>query len=146
MRSGGVAGDARILGQFLRYRTYHGCAMSPSVQEASVAAWEDEAHVVENRRQYRAKFAAVVPMLGEVMDVRWPDAAFYLWAGTRGADDVFARELLAKANVAVLPGRYLGREVHGRNPGEGFVRIALVAGVDECVEAAGRIVAFCRAR
>lgn len=146
MRSGGVAGDARILRDFLRYRTYHGSAMGPTVQEASIVAWEDEAHVIENRRQYLAKFEAVVPMLSEVMDIRWPDAAFYLWAGTPGDDDVFARDLLAETNVAVLPGRYLGRHVRGVNPGAGFVRIALVASVAECVEAASRIVEFCRRR
>jgi N-succinyldiaminopimelate aminotransferase len=146
MRTGGVAGDRSILCEFLRYRTYHGSAMGPTVQEASIAAWQDEAHVVENRRLYRAKFEAVIPMLAGVMDVRWPDAAFYLWAGTHGPDDAFSRDLLAAANVAVLPGRYLGREVRGINPGAGFVRIALVAGLDECVEAAGRIVEFCRNR
>lgn len=146
MRSGGVAGDAAILREFLRYRTYHGCAMSPSIQEASIAAWQDEAHVVENRRLYKAKFDAVVAMLDGPMRVARPDAAFYLWAGTPGPDDRFARDLLAEANVAVLPGRYLGRDVHGRNPGEGFVRIALVAGLEECTEAAGRIADFCRNR
>ena len=144
MRSGGVAGDAAVLRDFLRYRTYNGSAMGPAVPDASVAAWNDEAHVIENRRQYRATFEAVIPILQPVMDIRWPDAAFYLWAGTPTRDDEFARDLLAAANVAVLPGRYLGREVRGVNPGEGFVRIALVAGVGPCTEAATRMAAFCR--
>lgn len=146
MRSGAVAGDARLLGEFLRYRTYHGCAMSPAVQEASVAAWGDETHVRDNRDQYRAKFAAVVPILAPVLDVPMPDAAFYLWVGTPIDDAIFARDLLAETNVAVLPGQFLGREAHGVNPGRGFVRLALVAGLDECVEAAKRIVDFMKAR
>lgn len=143
LRSGGVAGDAAILSSFLKYRTYHGSAMGPAVQEVSIAAWNDEAHVVENRRQYRATFEAVVPILEKRLGVRWPDAAFYLWAETPGPDDAFARGLLEATNVAVLPGRYLGREVRGLNPGAGFIRIALVAGVASSVEAAERIVAYC---
>lgn len=144
MRSGAVAGDARLLCQFLRYRTYHGCAMSPAVQEASIAAWNDETHVRENRQQYRAKFAAVMPVLAPVLGVRTPDAAFYLWAGTPGDDAAFARDLLAATNVAVLPGQYLARDARGVNPGRGYVRIALVADVTECLEAAHRIVHFVR--
>jgi N-succinyldiaminopimelate aminotransferase len=144
MRSGGVAGDARLLCEFLRYRTYHGCAMSPAVQEASIAAWNDETHVRENRQQYRAKFAAVIPVLAPVLAVREPDAAFYLWAGTPGDDAVFAHDLLAATNVTVLPGQYLARDARGMNPGRGHVRIALVADVDECLEAAHRIVNFVR--
>ncbi len=146
LRSGAVAGDARLLREFLRYRTYHGCAMSPAVQETSIAAWQDEAHVRENRDQYRAKFEALVPMLAPVLDVSTPDAGFYLWAGTRGDDTTFARELLSATNVAVLPGQYLGRDVDEVNPGRGFVRIALVPALDQCVEAARRIVAFCQSR
>jgi N-succinyldiaminopimelate aminotransferase len=152
MRSGFVAGDARILGQFLLYRTYHGSAMSPVVQAASVAAWGDEEHVEANRALYRAKFERVTPMLAEVLDVALPDAAFYLWAGVpspegeRTGDDIaFARGLLAQYNVAVLPGSLLARPAHGINPGAGRVRMALVAGVDECVEAAERIVSYCKA-
>jgi N-succinyldiaminopimelate aminotransferase len=145
LRSGGVAGDAALLAQFLLYRTYHGCAMSLPVQHASVAAWRDEAHVHENRALYRAKFAELTPMLATVLDVREPDAGFYLWAGVPGGDDeAFARALFAATHVTVLPGRYLGREAHGENPGRGFVRIALVPGLDDCVEAAQRIVEFCR--
>lgn len=144
MRSGAVAGDARLLCQFLRYRTYHGCAMSPAVQEASIAAWNDETHVRENRQQYRAKFAAVMPVLAPVLGVRTPNAAFYLWAGTPGDDAAFTRDLLAATNVAVLPGQYLARDVRGGNPGRGYVRIALVADVAECLEAAHRIVHFVR--
>ena len=147
MRSGFVAGDAALLKQFLLYRTYHGSAMSPVVQAASVAAWNDEAHVVENRNLYRAKFAQVTPLLAGVMDVALPDAGFYLWAGIAGGDDVaFALELLAQYNVAVLPGSLLARESGGINPGAGRVRMALVAGVDECLEAAQRIVSFIQAR
>lgn len=148
LRSGFVAGDADILKAFLLYRTYHGSAMSPVVQAASIAAWGDEAHVEDNRRQYREKFAAVTPLLAEVMDVRLPDAAFYLWAGVPAAwgasDTGFARELLAQYNVTVLPGSYLAREAGGVNPGRGRVRMALVADSAECVEAAGRIVQFIR--
>jgi N-succinyldiaminopimelate aminotransferase len=149
MRSGFVAGDAALLGQFLRYRTYHGGAMGPAVQQASLAAWRDEAHVVANRALYREKFARVVPMLAPVMGAWMPDAAFYLWARIperwQRDDAAFARDLLAATNVVVLPGRYLGREAHGINPGEGFVRMALVTPVDECVEAARRIVQFTHA-
>jgi N-succinyldiaminopimelate aminotransferase len=143
MRSGFVAGDAHILKQFLLYRTYHGSAMSGMVQAASVAAWDDEAHVVANREQYRQKFAAVTPLLEAVMDVRLPDAGFYLWAAVPGGDDVaFARDLLAQYNVTVLPGSYLAREAQGFNPGAGRIRMALVAETAECLEAAQRIVAF----
>jgi N-succinyldiaminopimelate aminotransferase len=143
MRSGFVAGDAGILKQFLLYRTYHGCAMSGMVQAASVAAWNDEAHVVANRDLYREKFAAITPMLAEVLDLRLPDAAFYLWASVPGGDDEgFARDLLAQYNVTVLPGSYLARRAHGHNPGAGRIRMALVAETAECVEAARRIVAF----
>ena len=145
MRSGFVAGDAEILKRFLLYRTYHGCAMSPSVQAASAAAWNDEAHVAENRRQYREKFAVITPMLKPWLDVDLPDAGFYLWAKVTRlgvSDTEFARRLQAEYNVTVLPGSFLTREAHGVNPGAGFVRIALVADLAECVEAAKRIVAF----
>ena len=145
MRSGFVAGDAEILKRFLLYRTYHGCAMSPSVQAASAAAWNDEAHVAENRRQYREKFAVITPMLKPWLDVDLPDAGFYLWANVTRlgvSDTEFARRLQAEYNVTVLPGSFLAREAHGINPGAGFVRIALVADLAECVEAANRIVAF----
>ena len=145
MRSGFVAGDAAILKRFLLYRTYHGCAMSPSVQAASAAAWNDEAHVAENRRQYREKFAVITPMLKAHLDVDLPDAGFYLWARVSGlgvSDTEFARRLQAEYNVTVLPGSFLAREAHGVNPGAGFVRIALVADLAECVEAARRIAAF----
>jgi N-succinyldiaminopimelate aminotransferase len=143
MRSGFVAGDARLLKAFALYRTYHGSAMAPPVQAASIAAWGDEAHVVANRAEYRRKFAEVTPVLAEVLDVRLPDASFYLWAGVPGGDDqAFARELLAQYNVTVLPGSYLARESGGRNPGAGRVRMALVAEAAECLEAAQRIVQF----
>jgi len=147
MRSGFVAGDAAILKQFLLYRTYHGAALSTVFQRASIAAWRDETHVRDNRAKYVSKFNTVTPMLAEVLDVRLPDAAFYLWANvsrTGLTDTQFAARLYADYNVTVLPGSYLARPAHGTNPGEGFVRIALVAGVEECVEGARRIVEFCR--
>jgi N-succinyldiaminopimelate aminotransferase len=146
MRSGFCAGDANLIKQFLLYRTYHGSAMSTVVQMASVAAWDDEAHVVDNRAQYRAKFAQVTPMLSEVMDVALPDAGFYLWAKVDGSDTDFARDLLAQYNVTVLPGSYLAREAQGSNPGAGRIRMALVAETAECVEAAQRIVQFVQSR
>jgi N-succinyldiaminopimelate aminotransferase len=142
MRSGFVAGDAAILARFLHYRTYHGSAMSPAVQAASAAAWRDEAHVAENRRLYREKFAKVVPLLREVTEVDMPDAGFYLWLRTPMADTEFAKRLYEHYNVTVLPGSYLGREAHGANPGANRVRIALVSPVAECVEAAGRLREF----
>jgi N-succinyldiaminopimelate aminotransferase len=145
MRSGFVAGDATALRRFLRYRTYHGSAMSPAVQHASIAAWNDEVHVVENRRLYRAKFEAVVPVLREVLEVEAPEAAFYLWAGVPGGDDIgFARALRAHYNLGLLPGSLLAREAHGWNPGAGRVRLALVASLDECLEAARRVAAHLR--
>jgi N-succinyldiaminopimelate aminotransferase len=144
LRSGAVAGDATLLRRFHLYRTYHGSAMGPAVQHASIAAWSDEAHVRDNRSRYRAKFAAVVPLLADTLETRCPDAGFYLWARTPDDDEAFARDLFAAANVSVLPGRYLAREAHGENPGAGHVRIALVPDLDECVEAAHRIVEFCR--
>jgi len=141
LRSGFVAGDAEIIRQFLLYRTYHGSAMNPAVQAASVAAWQDEGHVAENRRQYREKFAAVMPILKGALDFEAPDAAFYLWARVPGGDDTrFARDLYEQQHVTVLPGSFLAREAKGVNPGKGFVRIALVEGLDPCVEAARRIV------
>ncbi len=144
MRSGFVAGDAAILARFLLYRTYHGCAMSPAVQAASIAAWGDEEHVAANRALYVAKFDAVVPLLDDVLDVRRPDAGFYLWARVPHEDDLlFARALLAQYNVAVLPGSLLARQAHGHNPGAGRIRMALVAGIDECIEAARRIASYC---
>lgn len=139
MRSGFVAGDAKILEKFLLYRTYHGCAMNPAVQAASIAAWKDEAHVIENRRQYAEKFRAVIPLLGDSLQVEMPDAAFYLWARTSMPDTEFAQILYRDHHVTVLPGSYLARDAHGNNPGKGFVRLALVASLEECLEAARRI-------
>ncbi|WP_411882253.1 succinyldiaminopimelate transaminase [Polaromonas sp. YR568] len=150
LRSGFVAGDAALIKPFLLYRTYHGSAMSPIVQAASIAAWNDEQHVVANRAMYREKFAQVTPMLSAVMDVALPDAGFYLWAGIpeafKGSDTAFSRELLALYNVVVLPGSYLARDAQGHNPGAGRIRMALVAETAECVEAAQRIVQFIQSK
>jgi N-succinyldiaminopimelate aminotransferase len=144
LRSGGVAGDAALVARFLLYRTYHGSAMSLPVQHASIAAWRDEAHVRDNRARYRAKFAAVQPLVAPALEAPLPDASFYLWARVPGGDDPeFARGLFAAEHVAVLPGRYLAREAHGVNPGNGYIRIALVPELDDCVEGARRIVEFC---
>jgi N-succinyldiaminopimelate aminotransferase len=139
MRSGFVAGDDMILEQFLLYRTYHGCAMSPAVQAASIAAWNDEVHVIENRRLYAQKFNTITPMLENILGVELPDAAFYLWARTDMPDTEAAIRLYRDFNVTVLPGSFLAREAHGINPGKNFIRLALVASLDECIEAANRI-------
>lgn len=144
LRSGFVAGDAALMAQFLLYRTYHGCAMSPMVQAASAAAWNDEVHVRDNRALYSQKFAAVTPLLQEVTDVSMPDAAFYLWAKIHGDDAEFARKLYEEEHVTVLPGSFLARTAHGSNPGQGYIRIALVAPLNDCISAAQRIVRFCQ--
>lgn len=142
LRSGFVAGDADIIARFLKYRTYHGCAMSLPVQAASTIAWRDEAHVRDNRRQYREKFDAVLEILAPVLDVNRPPAGFYLWPRTPVKGEAFARDLFARYNVTVLPGSYLSRDAHGCNPGEDHVRMALVAPLDECVDAAWRMREF----
>jgi N-succinyldiaminopimelate aminotransferase len=142
MRSGFVAGGSELMDAFALYRTYHGAALSPMFQQASIAAWNDEAHVIANRALYQAKFEQVTPMLEAVYHTHLPEAAFYLWIKTPIDDEQFARRLYASYNVAVLPGSYLGRESHGFNPGQQHVRVALVADRDECVEAAQRLVAF----
>jgi N-succinyldiaminopimelate aminotransferase len=142
MRSGFVAGDAKILEQFLLYRTYHGCAMNPAVQAASAAAWNDEAHVIENRRLYVEKFKRVTPMLDGVLWVEMPDAAFYLWARSKASDTETAIQLYRDLNITVLPGSFLARDAHGINPGKNFIRLALVASLDECIEAAERMKNF----
>ena len=139
LRSGFVAGDAEVLRKFLLYRTYHGCAMSLPVQAASCAAWDDEAHVVENRRLYREKFAAVVEILQPVLPCEIPPGGFYLWPETPLADTEFARELYRREHVTVLPGSFLSREARGVNPGAQRVRIALVADLAGCIDAAQRI-------
>ena len=139
LRSGFVAGDASILEQFRLYRTYHGCALPVHVQRASMAAWDDDVHPIENRALYRAKFDAVLPILAPVLSVSRPAAGFYLWPEVGFDDETFARELYATQNVIVLPGSYLGRDTATGNPGRGRVRISLVAGLAECVTAAHRI-------
>ena len=142
LRSGFVAGDAEVIAGFFRYRTYHGCAMPPATQAASIRAWNDEAHVAENRKLYREKFAAVLEILQPALDVAPPDAGFYLWPRVPLDDAEFARRLFAERHVTVLPGSFLSRDTEGGNPGRGHVRMALVAPLEECIEAAGRIRAF----
>ncbi|NOZ51556.1 MAG: succinyldiaminopimelate transaminase [Gammaproteobacteria bacterium] len=142
LRSGFVAGDACIVKKFLLYRTYHGCAMPAFTQHASIRLWNDEQHVSDNRARYREKFHVVLKSLTPVLTIRPPDAAFYLWPQTPIDDEVFARELFSQQNVTVLPGSYLSRASHESNPGKNRMRIALVASLDECIEAAQRIVEF----
>jgi len=144
MRSGFVAGDAAVLKAFLLYRTYHGGAMNPAIQEASVAAWNDEYHVRENRRKYAEKFARVTPIVQTAVEVEHPDAGFYLWVRTPIEDTEFARRLYAEQHLTVLPGSFLARDSGGINPGAGYVRMALVADIGECLEAARRIVEFAK--
>lgn len=142
LRSGFVAGDKNILGKFLKYRTYHGCAMPLHHQKASITAWQDEKHVEENRALYQKKFTDVLEILQPVLDVKKPDASFYLWAKTPNSDEDFAKNLFAEQNITVLPGSYLSRESQGINPGSQHVRMALVASYEECIEAAQRIRLF----
>ena len=142
MRSGFVAGDEKIIRSFLLYRTYHGCAMPPAHQIASIAAWNDEEHVRANRELYRKKFDAVLDILAPVSRARKPDAGFYIWLNTQRSDTDFAQQLYVRQNVTVLPGSFLSRDVNGANPGSRHVRMALVAPLDECVEAANRIKQF----
>ena len=142
LRSGFVAGDADILRKFFQYRTYHGCAMPIPTQYASIAGWQDEQHVHKNRQFYREKFKAVTEILSEVCCVKQPPASFYLWLKTEIDETEFAQKLFAQENITVLPGSYLSREVDGINPGKNHVRMALVAPVTECIEAAHRIKNF----
>jgi len=142
LRSGFIAGDADILKEFLKYRTYHGCAMSEPIQAASIAAWNDEQHVIENRAQYRQKFDAVLDILKPVINVEKPEAGFYLWPDIESDDEIFTRDIYAQQHLKVVPGSYLARSVDGENPGAQRIRMALVATVDECIEAANRIVSF----
>jgi N-succinyldiaminopimelate aminotransferase len=142
LRSGFVAGDARLIARFLRYRTYHGCAMNPAVQAASIAAWNDEEHVAENRRRYAAKFAQATPAIASVLPTAVPEGGFFLWARTPGDDQQLTRRLYQHLNLTVLPGSFLGRPIDGVNPGAGFVRIALVGEEAQVREAAGRIERF----
>lgn len=139
MRSGFVAGDTDIIQKFTLYRTYHGCAMSPAVQAASIAAWQDEAHVIDNRKQYAKKFNAIVPELKTMLDVEMPEAAFYCWAKSNLSDTELALQLYRDCNITVLPGSFLARDAHGTNPGKNFIRMALVAQYDECQEAIERM-------
>ena len=142
LRSGFVAGDARLIKPFLLYRTYHGCAMPVPTQLASIAAWNDDAHAAANRMLYREKYARVLPILQPVLDVVEPDGAFYLWPDIHGDDEAFTRDLYAAQNLTILPGSYLARNTRAGNPGRQRVRISLVAPVEECVTAAQRIRTF----
>ncbi len=142
LRSGFVAGDADIISKFLLYRTYHGCAMPPATQSASISAWKDESHVIDNRNQYRKKFDAVEQTLSATLQPQRPDAGFYLWAKTPISDTDFAQQLFAQQNITVLPGQFLSRSESNINPGENYVRMALVAPLDECQDAAHRINQF----
>jgi N-succinyldiaminopimelate aminotransferase len=142
LRSGFVAGDPELIEAFLLYRTYHGCAMPPATQDASTRAWSEESHVIENRRLYREKFSAVSEILAPVLDAPVPPAAFYLWPRTPIDDQTFSRRLYQQQNVVVLPGSYLSRDTANGNPGSNHVRMALVAPLQECIEAAQRIRIF----
>ncbi|MEN9945908.1 MAG: hypothetical protein RLZZ293_294 [Pseudomonadota bacterium] len=148
LRSGFVAGDEKILELFLLYRTYHGCAMGVATQMASISAWSDEEHVKQNRELYKQKFDAVLPILQPYFNVKLPDAGFYLWAKLLPqynlSDTEFAKQLFEKSHVSCLPGSYLAREAHGDNPGQNYLRLALVASLDECIEGAYRIAEFAR--
>lgn len=146
LRSGFVAGDPAVLGEFLRYRTYHGAAMPLHVQAASAAAWRDEAHVIDNRAVYRAKFAAVTPLLAAVTKVAAPAGGFYLWPEVDDDDCTLCARLIAEANVTTLPGSFLARDAGHGNPGARRLRIALVAPFDECVTGIRRIVDVIAAR
>jgi N-succinyldiaminopimelate aminotransferase len=142
LRSGFVAGDAEVLKRYFQYRTYHGCAMSLPTQYASISGWRDEQHVLENREGYRQRFDAVLDILGNDLDVNRPDAGFYLWARTPISDTDFTLKLFQQENIAVLPGSYLSRTVEGITPGQNHIRMALVAPLDECIDAAHRISRF----
>jgi N-succinyldiaminopimelate aminotransferase len=146
LRSGVVAGDPAVLERFALYRTYHGCAMSVPIQLASIVAWNDDAHVLDNRRQYREKFARVMPLLAPLFDFPAPQGGFYLWPDVRGDDSAFVRELYQQQHLTLLPGSYLARAADGINPGTGRVRISLVPQLAQCVEAAERICDFARSR
>jgi N-succinyldiaminopimelate aminotransferase len=142
LRSGFVSGDADILKHYFQYRTYHGCAMPLPTQHASIQAWKDEHHVIENRRLYREKFAAFINILSDICTITKPPASFYVWLKTPISDTEFAQQLFSQQNITVLPGSYLSRDCDGINPGLNHVRIALVAPLDECIEAAHRIKNF----
>jgi len=111
-------------------------------QAASIQAWSDEAHVCKNRKQYQEKFSAVRSILEGPLPLRQPEAGFYLWVKTPVSDTQFARELFRQQHITVLPGSYLSRDTSEGNPGTDYIRIALVAEMDECVEAAHRIKHF----
>ena len=146
LRSGFVAGDPALIDAFRLYRTYHGCALPVHVQKASIAAWDDDRYPLENRRLYRAKFDAVIPILMPALRVDRPLAGFYLWPDVAGDDELFARDLYAEENVVVLPGSYLGRDSGAGNPGRGRIRISLVAPLTDCIDAARRIRRFIESR
>lgn len=142
LRSGFVAGDAAIISHFFNYRTYHGCAMPISTQMASAAAWSDEIHVQTNRERYRESFSCALEEISQEIEIELPQAGFYLWLPTPIDDEQFALGLYCQQNVAVLPGKYLARNVNNHNPGANRVRIALVATPEECQAAAQRITTY----
>jgi N-succinyldiaminopimelate aminotransferase len=145
VRSGYAAGSREILERYTVYRTYEGAALSNTMQAASIAAWKDEAHVAENRRMYREKFAIFFDRVNPVLPLTRPDAGFYYWVAIPGGDDLaFTRELFERTGITVLPGSYISRESNGEIPGKGFVRMALVSTVEEATEAADRVAAFAR--
>jgi len=139
LRSGFVAGSSNLIKTFLLYRTYHGCSMAPPTQAASIAAWRDENHVIDNRLLYNAKYEAVIPILSDVMSVSTPDAGFYLWPDLKLDDEKFTQDMHRLYNISVVPGSYLSREQDGHNPGSQHTRLALVAPIDKCIEAAEKI-------
>lgn len=146
LRSGFVAGDAEILAEYFQYRTYEGCALPAHVQRASALAWSDEDHVCQNRALYREKFQALTPILDDAFNCRTPDGGFYHWLDVGEDDQAFTLALFQEENITVLPGSYLSRRAHGRNPGEGFVRVAWVAPLADCLDAAERLAGWAKSR
>lgn len=145
LRSGFVAGDAKLIAKFVQYRTYQGCSMSGAVQQASIAAWNDETHVRENRLEYDKKYKAVASVMKPALPIAIPPAGFYLWPQLSIDDQSFTQRMLADYNVRIVPGSYLAQNNNNQgnsqdNPGKNRVRLALVAPLDECITAAKRFV------
>lgn len=139
-RSGFVAGDSHLIHRYFQLRTYTGCATPRFIQHAAKLAWMDEHHVQENRASYQQKLNDALTLLSPVLPVERPEAGFYLWLQVPSGGETFAQRLYEGYNVTVLPGAYLGRKKSaGINPGTDFVRIALVASLDENHQAMQRI-------